>query len=1551
MASFVPTTLFDSFSRTSASSWGTMDSGASWNTTDSDFTVSNGVGQMFVAAGGNQKNTYVNFGSLGIADQDTSEVLTLMRIPAVSGNEPSSDAGPILNRTANNTFYFASLQMAANRIVIGAYVGGSRYELDAITLSLSTSKKYWVRFQRGSTTLRLKVWEHLTPEPASWLVVSGLYKGNNAPAAGDIGMFRLSGGVAYTTNVYAFYGYTLEDNQDYKPVFDNFARSTVSGFGWSQSNHLWEGDVVYDPDVYKYPIQGTVAGGLGTITTTSNEDYTGWLGPSSSTPIELLATVQTNSNNGTAWLDLGILGTKTVSASGGSIWNGYMIEFKSAATTIRLRKRVNESTSNLASAVIPQIVANTPYKIRFQNIANVLRAKIWLASAAEPGTWNITYTDTTSPITSGRLWIHATQDVDSPKTVSIDQISYDLPDPAGSTLPTTTGTLTLGSSTDTTLSLNASFSNDSDGDNSILIEYKRSTESTWTTFGGTRTRTASNYAFTLTGLTKGTLYNVRVTFSDPDGVFSTNPLTASFTTATLGITTAPPYVTALDTSSVSLRADPTDDSNHNATLTVEYRTTSDNVQIVVDSFDGSSGTVLDNRQAEIGGTWIKHPSYANSIKIGNRGRVYVEAPAFGESVLYYNNVTPPQAEYTVSGYLYVPTDVGDFFLCGRLDPAVLTTYYAGYYRQDDFNSFWRLGKLVNGVLTVLASVPATVNVNEAYLMELELRSDYKALRVNGTEVCRSTDNTITATGKPGMWAQGLGDTFPTTEFGQVNLDDFAVTYRTVSGSWTNAGTMTLVSGPNYFIKTVSGLSAGTGYEFRVTYADSNGVYGGNPLSTTAMTEGQGIKMLSIVPTPSMSTSIIEVFYDFDTNNNSDMAIQYRSTFDKTWKTLSPNSIKVDRGNKRFIGLLSGLKPSTTYEVKAIATDPNGFVHGSETTLRTTFATQAYIEDSTRQSKHYLWKVYDTDHDYLTTWHDAGEPEFAWHENGGVTDLSVTLPRRFNSINDPKSGIGFLNRVDIWCVDPASDGMGENMVLDPEFALGGWALGPNTVFMTAGGPDDSHCARIIAPTSAVNVTRSSPIYVFTGQPPNTNVVGEFKDASAMHDVDTSNVFVSKSRVKKAPPVPVFVTAMARAVTGKVRMYVEAYAPDEAGIDDVKIDQSDDFGETVGTDWQQIQCEYVPPPETTYLRVAFENDGAGTMYFDKCYMRQKEMLIYRGRIESFTPKISQEGENVVVNVLGLVSQLSDDYIEFLQYVAIQPTKDLINARENLGPADPAEMMRNVIDMARTQNKKCELYYTDASIKSTGELQEYTFRDQQLRACFDKIRDLCPPNWHYYIEPDGKVVLRGPEHGKEHFLRIGVEVMEFSVEKSITNLKNFVHVKGRQDEDGNEPDGHGSIHYFAFDQKSIDKYGKRMLYIRDAQITTPDTAKTMGEGRLEEMNREEQRIECNVPDEKSINFAVESLRGYNIEEFRPGDSIRFINPIGQPNLTYWDSLVFNKDPWDYSSTLFVLPDAVPVKTVQYHGRYAVLELSERPPKSTSQFGRLYKMLQLQDSNNSGE
>lgn len=105
---------------------------------------------------------------------------------------------------------------------------------------------------------------------------------------------------------------------------------------------------------------------------------------------------------------------------------------------------------------------------------------------------------------------------------------------------TTISTLDLKATFDF-LSVRLDFTGDSDVDNSGVVEFKKSSASTWktaytpisdhrATVDGETNPGANEFRVSVAVFTCGTAYDVRVTVTDPDGVTGTNPATGSITT-------------------------------------------------------------------------------------------------------------------------------------------------------------------------------------------------------------------------------------------------------------------------------------------------------------------------------------------------------------------------------------------------------------------------------------------------------------------------------------------------------------------------------------------------------------------------------------------------------------------------------------------------------------------------------------------------------------------------------------------------------------------------------------------------------------------------------------------------------------------------------------------------------------------------------------------------------------------------------------------------------------------------------------------------------------
>ena len=87
---------------------------------------------------------------------------------------------------------------------------------------------------------------------------------------------------------------------------------------------------------------------------------------------------------------------------------------------------------------------------------------------------------------------------------------------------TVAGTATAEAVSDTAIDFSMPYTSDSNGNNIYSVEYKLSSSGTWLDWGtNPKAHTTSPYADTITGLTAGETYDVRLTYSDTEGVSGT----------------------------------------------------------------------------------------------------------------------------------------------------------------------------------------------------------------------------------------------------------------------------------------------------------------------------------------------------------------------------------------------------------------------------------------------------------------------------------------------------------------------------------------------------------------------------------------------------------------------------------------------------------------------------------------------------------------------------------------------------------------------------------------------------------------------------------------------------------------------------------------------------------------------------------------------------------------------------------------------------------------------------------------------------------------------
>jgi len=204
-----------------------------------------------------------------------------------------------------------------------------------------------------------------------------------------------------------------------------------------------------------------------------------------------------------------------------------------------------------------------------------------------------------------------------------------------------------------------------------------------------------------------------------------------------------------------------------------------------DSFTDTAGKLL---TAHTEAPWTMHPASAGDGIITNANRLrHNGASVIG---LLFVDLPSPSADYDVVATFCPQTNIGGALtgIVGRLDRTVNTLYLARY---SGSGSVWQILKIVNGSATTLvssASFPLTAGL--FYDARLVLRNAYKALEINGVEVCRTTDNAITGVGVGGV---RLFDSSQNQDATSMHLDNFAVTSPAPAGAVAGGGKIVQVA--------------------------------------------------------------------------------------------------------------------------------------------------------------------------------------------------------------------------------------------------------------------------------------------------------------------------------------------------------------------------------------------------------------------------------------------------------------------------------------------------------------------------------------------------------------------------------------------------------------------------------------------------------------------------------------------------------------------------------------------------------------------------------------
>lgn len=163
----------DTFTRTSASGWGSTDTGQLWTVSSSTaLTVSGGAGRLAAPAG---TGRWARLGTVSALDTTISADVSVLPGATGSGTYVS-----VLSRLTNGTSYRAKLQFGAGGALTAfitrfgtTEVTLATQRLNGVTLTAGQPVRLVLESTGTSpTTLRLKAWPAAAPEPGAWTLTT-----------------------------------------------------------------------------------------------------------------------------------------------------------------------------------------------------------------------------------------------------------------------------------------------------------------------------------------------------------------------------------------------------------------------------------------------------------------------------------------------------------------------------------------------------------------------------------------------------------------------------------------------------------------------------------------------------------------------------------------------------------------------------------------------------------------------------------------------------------------------------------------------------------------------------------------------------------------------------------------------------------------------------------------------------------------------------------------------------------------------------------------------------------------------------------------------------------------------------------------------------------------------------------------------------------------------------------------------------------------------------------------------------------------------------------
>lgn len=327
-----------------------------------------------------------------------------------------------------------------------------------------------------------------------------------------------------------------------------------------------------------------------------------------------------------------------------------------------------------------------------------------------------------------------------------------------------------------------------------------------------------------------------------------------------------------------------------------------------------------------------------------------------------------------------------------------------------------------------------------------------------------------------------------------------------------------------------------------------------------------------------------------------------------------------------------------------------------------------------------------------------------------------------------------------------------------------------------------------------------------------------------------------------------------------------------------------------------------------------------------------LRYQGVIDSYTPQIKENGqESVTVTITPYSSVLGDR--------GIIGTHTFGTAGQPSTYVDAVTMFNywfTTTDPVTGVTYAHPLTLAGGNPASSGNTAQYTFQNQTLLSIFETIMLMLPPSWFYRMNPDNTVTLQAESSTAQHILDLGQHVVNPQYTQDWTQLRNVIYFTG-----ASQTVGGLSVPIVTATATGADlaTFGERIYFSNDSRVTDQQTASTLAQGLLTQLDRYTLRTKIRVPDYRgSPNASI----GYDIESLQVGDTVQLFDNAGAPSSSagqaVWDVAFWDNAQWDNAYQGALSPVAA-IISLDYNWYYVDIELGALQP---SQDLALFKVQQ---------